>query len=314
MIVGTMSAAKFYIVLRIGLIWSGRLLGIYYFDYDEDSRSIIISTVALVYSTLVGIFYLVSSPITMWGWITTQLVVKSGTIEGRTTFLQISTEILVLFVIVVYLFANIHAYKDVINQGLKMYDEVLKNGSIAIHESEPKFMRQIMFKIIFAIISTTSLIGAIFLNASEMPIFRVLILQSNIIATNSMNLVVSMYYFCGMLFIAHLFRGINRKLQNLLRQLHNPETLHPGEFVIKCCELSDEIDRLSIMHDKLCSFTNKLNRFFAPHTFIMFLHGFMAFVSQVSVVSNIVQGQSVHFQILPDIHNVPDVDEFDIKF
>lgn len=96
------------------------------------------------------------------------------------------------------------------------------------------------------------------------------------IYSNVMAIIFTNIYFCGMLVMLQFYRNLNKQLKNCMKSLKIISQSKMNRIKMQMyCDISDDIDMISIMYSRVTDVTSRLNTFFSIPVLLTILNDSM---------------------------------------
>lgn len=259
------------------LVRFGKLLGVFPFVYHAKSKCVSVSNASFYYSLVLVTFLITITPFCVREiFYVNRTVFRKVRLFELGMILQSGAEYLTVSISSLRILFKTSDYKVIVNESIRLYQNVFCKS---LHRPCDRKLRfHILFLLILTLFYTS--ISIVYFNVARysVPFFTWLSLCFYItIANNLIDATFTHFYVGGMLYSAHLYRLINKRLSILIKRIRNFKKVN----VMNCCDLSDEIDELNQMHSRIHELTQKLHALFSHHLLFKYLKVFTTICVQV---------------------------------
>lgn len=259
------------------LYTSGKLWGIFPLVYNVRTNSVKVSRKAFCYCSAVAVII-----ITMTAYLVFCQITSTHRLYEKVKIypaLSLQGHIVQYLAIVISYFTqiwNTTAFKDILNEALRLHQDIVYKS--LNQPCDRKLQHHMLFQLSLILSATTLSLLYFPLTSALQDLFNRLMLGYYLmLIIHMIDIIFTQLYISGMLFAAHLYRNINETLSILINQFQR----HTRVTAMNSCELSDEIDELSILHSRVFHFTQKWHSIFSKHLLLMHLKVCLVFMIQV---------------------------------
>lgn len=280
-----------------------KFIGLMPFILNYKHKSISVNIWSTVYPIIIGIFITFATPICFIVMITITSVIFEKAIFSIVISLQQSAGCIITIIIYFLQIKNRKQLVKMINDGFLINESIIE-----LYPNEKflnrKFLINYFLRLILFIIQTISNFDMIFvLHKLVNDIsFKHYISYIGVAYTSIIFTTISTFYYIGMLSSMNFYRILNKKLNTIMDRIQQLETdendndidddydenntiinknLSKNSKMSIHCELSDSIDRIALLYDRICCFTNSINTLFSIQVLLMIANSFVVIVVQV---------------------------------
>lgn len=269
------------------LYFCGAFFGLNPFNYNGISQRASLSVLSLIYSC--GYCFLISEMLSLYHMFYINLIIDGRENETykTVTYAEFLCSIFRTMALAIIQILTRNGSINIINEVNDMKKSLHQRLTCTIMNGFLDKKRQHLLNI--KLLSILVQIFVIILNTyvreiDPIDVFGLTVSQIN---SNCLPIVLNSNYFCIMLIILQFYSDLNMNIRGIFERI---DQIALGESKImkmqKFCDISDEIDEMSILYDEITNFCEKANRFFGPQLLLIITSSFLCILMDVG--SNII--------------------------
>lgn len=266
------------------LYYVGKVYGYMPLQYKAQPPKAYSSIISIIYSSLYAIFLSVSMPLLQY--IDFKIVQNRG-VPNSTLLIVIALTNLIIgcrsVLGSIQQVFNRNRFIGLINEGYQLngYLKVIKNEEpiVNLQSIDKKCANLLNVKLVFVVIQLIIMIDIIFTDYSNGR--RLVMILLMVLNTEGLNILTTSTYFCAMLVTLRFYYLLNRRLKSSMERIGHVEENDKNKIKI-FYEISDDIDRIDRLYDKISLFACKINNFYSFQLLLAIITSFGYALSGVS--------------------------------
>jgi len=261
-----------------------RVIGIAPFVYCKNCQKFKINTFIEIYTIIFILLYIIIAPISTYKVLLLIFKISHLRLLQLVELIQYVAIYVSTTSIYLWLFYHRQEIINLINYGLTLINELSSYKTNNNYKKKFKYFMHCLVKCF--LVQSLSFLTNIF-NAHLMPHMTIIEIFNWIMIGLGIYpmWLLSITYFASLTLSTYFFRIINDQIK-LLKHIA-PTPLVSGmkrssKYQQQLCDLSDEIDKYAILHDKVTKFTKNVNTLLSIPILVIFTNSFLSVVCQVS--------------------------------
>lgn len=265
-------------LLSLFVLYCTKICALIFLNYDPKTKRMKDSK---KYSILIIIPLVIQSAIAIRSLYSREIAKTNHTITKLITTFTYETVSLSIIIVGIYatLLSNRRQCKLLINQGLKLYANMVKLEKMKVCRCDKKFVFCIIYTAAFGCFAIFSLCTDYIMShrhIMERPSIKSIVFFNFFCITFIYALVVVVFV-SVMLFSAHSLRLVNSRIQKCFKVILTSPKMS------ECCELSEELDYLHDLYTEIIQFTHQVSKFYSFPLLLAFVTRFIAAVAEVCI-------------------------------